>query len=933
MMRRILTVILVLAVLLLGGNCVGASNVVRIAYSDIDNFVGVKDGRLEGYGVALFDAIADHTGWTYEYKRGSWEQCLEWVKNGEADFTFPAQYSEKRAEEFLFSQQNCILDFAAIYTASTNSDILYQDYGSLQGKRLGMIRGNYLNLCFDQFVGAQGINVQKLYYSSGAEVNEALASGRIDAIMSGNCVFDRDKKLVAKFDYLPAYIIAGKNNTALMQQLDQAMRAMTLENPYFTAELYETFYGRANRLAKGLTRAELAYSQTAAPLRVVGDGDHYPLEWLDNKSGGYKGAYQDVLKLLAQDSGLTMEMTYTPDMAASWELLAAGKADIISGIVWTKELEEKYDFLHTDSFFKENYLILGRRGQSFDFNSDLKVAMRSSFIGAGDYIRQKYPQWQIMYGDTMEACLDMVVNGEADIMLGNSIVLTTNRYLTKYAGLTPVLTMSLEIPVGFGVSKKCPPEVLSILNKSIQKLDAGVLDKIILDNSIVKRRPLDWQEFIKNNFLAAGTVFFVVLALLFTGVFLFLKNRQQARFNNSLAAALAEAERDRSAAEYAHNVKSEFLSRMSHEIRTPINAIIGMSDITKLRAADCPAVLDCLGKLDVAARHLAALVDDVLDMSKIENAKLQLAPQVVSLHSIITSALNILQPLAEAKGVLLQSQTGIADCRVYADSKRLLQILVNLGANAVKFTDRDKKVFLKCEVLEQDQAGLLVRFVAEDEGLGIEESNRQCIFEAFNQGGRSTDAVYGGTGLGLAISQKLAQMMGSEIKLSSTVGVGSRFWFDLHLPRAANAQEEAPAADRIDLHGYRLMVVEDNEINMEIVCELLRNAGAEFAVASDGAAAVALFCEAEPFAYDAVLMDIRMPKMNGYQATAAIRALPRPDAGSVVIIAMTADVLADDVERALEQGMNAHIAKPLDTRRFLLLLQRLLRNKENMICK
>lgn len=931
MLKRILTAVLMLAVLLVV-NSAGASNTVRIAYPDIDNFVSIKEGRMSGYGVALFDAIAEQTGWTYEYKSGSWEQCLEWVKNGEADFTFPAQYSEQRAENFLFSRQNCLLDFAAIYTSNTNNDILYQDYPSLQGKRLGMIKGNYLNLCFDQFVGSKGISVQKVYYSSGAEVDEALAGGKVDAIVSGNCVLNKDKKLVAKFDYLPAYIITGKSNAALMEQLDQAMRAITLENPYFTAALYENFYGRADKLAKGFTRAELAYIQTAAPLRVVGDADNYPMEWLDGKNGVYKGAYQDVLKLLAQDSGLTMEMTYTPDMASSWELLADGRADVISGIVWTKELEAQYDFLHTDSFLKENYLILGRRGESFDFNSRLKVAMKTSFIGTADYIRQKYPQWQIVDGDNLESCLEMVVNGEADIMLGNSIVMTTNRYLSKYASLMPVMTVSMEIPVGFGISKKCPPEVLSIFNKSIQKLDAGALDKIILDNSIVKHRALDWREFIKNNFLVAGTVFFAVLALSFTGIFLFLKNRQQARFNNSLAEALAAAERARSAAEYAHNAKSEFLSRMSHEIRTPINAIVGMSDIAKLRAADSQPVLDCLEKIDTASRHLAALVDDVLDMSKIENDKLQLTPQIVSLHSIIFSTMDILQPLAEKKGVLLQRKVNVADCSVYADSRRLQQIMVNLGANAVKFTAKDKKVVLKCDMLEQDDESMLVRFVLEDEGIGIKESNRQCIFEAFNQGGRSTDAFYGGTGLGLAISQKLAHMMGSEIKFDSTFGVGSRFWFDLRLAKASFLQQTF-VTDEIDLHGYRLLVVEDNEINMEIVCELLRNVGAEFATASDGEEAVELFGEAEPFTYDAVLMDIRMPRMNGYQAAAAIRALPRPDAISVVIIAMTADVLENDVEQSLEQGMDAHVAKPFDTRQFLFLLRGLLQNKENMICK
>ena len=174
------------------------------------------------------------------------------------------------------------------------------------------------------------------------------------------------------------------------------------------------------------------------------------MEWLDGKNGVYKGTYQDVLKLLAQNSGLTMEMTYTPDMASSWELLADGRADVISGIVWTKELEAQYDFLHTDSFLKENYLILGSAEESFDFNSQFESSYENFIYRHCRLHQAEIPAVQIVDGDTLESCLEMVVNGKADIMLGNSIVMTTNRYLSKYASLMPVMTVSMEIPVGFG---------------------------------------------------------------------------------------------------------------------------------------------------------------------------------------------------------------------------------------------------------------------------------------------------------------------------------------------------------------------------------------------------------------------------------------------------------------------------------------------------
>ena len=522
---------------------------------------------------------------------------------------------------------------------------------------------------------------------------------------------------------------------------------------------------------------------------------------------------------------------------------------------------------------------------------------------------------------------------EKSLKILDEIYLGNKEDLTELNGALDELKKALIQSVENSENNKLDrPAVQKYFDKEIEpirvKTDTAI--QKVIDSA--DRRVLIIQESTEEKAEAAILYAAVIGLLMIVIVIYAYKLRNEYLINDELKRQQKILQDALLVAQKANDAKRDFLSRMSHEIRTPINAIVGMSDIAKLRAADSQPVLDCLEKIDTASRHLAALVDDVLDMSKIENDKLQLTPQIVSLHSIIFSTLDILQPLAEKKGVLLQRKVNVADCSVYADSRRLQQIMVNLGANAVKFTAKDKKVVLKCDMLGQDDESMLVRFVLEDEGIGIKESNRQCIFEAFNQGGRSTDAFYGGTGLGLAISQKLAHMMGSEIKLVSTFGVGSRFWFDLRLAKASFLQQTF-VTDEIDLHGYRLLVVEDNEINMEIVCELLRNVGAEFATASDGEEAVELFGEAEPFTYDAVLMDIRMPRMNGYQAAAAIRALPRPDAISVVIIAMTADVLENDVEQSLEQGMDAHVAKPFDTRQFLFLLRGLLQNKENMICK
>ena len=368
-------------------------------------------------------------------------------------------------------------------------------------------------------------------------------------------------------------------------------------------------------------------------------------------------------------------------------------------------------------------------------------------------------------------------------------------------------------------------------------------------------------------------------------------------------------------AEQANRAKSDFLSAMSHDIRTPMNAIMGMTALARAHLDDRERVADCLGKISVSSRHLLSLINDILDMSKIERSKIALNRVRLSLPELLGQLADMVGPQAGAAGLALEvTGAGVAHPDFYGDGLRINQILINLLSNAIKFTPEGGRVALLAEELPAPEDRVRYRFSVRDTGVGMPPEFLARIFEPFTRSG-STQRVEG-TGLGLSITKGLVELMGGCISVESEVGRGSLFRVELECERArpggeAPAQTPVPNAGAL-FTGRRFLVAEDNAINAEILCELLWMEGAQCVVKGDGAQAVQAFASSPPGTYDAVLMDVQMPEMNGYQATRAIRALPRPDAAGIPIVAMTANAFAEDVQASVEAGMDAHVAKPID---------------------
>ena len=378
----------------------------------------------------------------------------------------------------------------------------------------------------------------------------------------------------------------------------------------------------------------------------------------------------------------------------------------------------------------------------------------------------------------------------------------------------------------------------------------------------------------------------------------------------------------------ANLAKREFLFNMSHDIRTPMNAIIGFTALAQTHIDDRGQVEDYLKKISVSSQHLLSLINDVLDMSRIESGKVTLEAKPVHLPELVHELRDIVQAVVSEKDLSLTLDTvGVENEDVIADPLRLEQILINVLANAVKFTPDGGQIGLWIVQKDTAPAGYAdFEFHIKDNGIGMSEEFQKHIFEQFARERTSTVSKIQGTGLGMAITKSLVDMMGGRITVKSEQGKGSEFTISLRFPIGeAKTEQTPPAAKASASAGKKLLVVEDNELNLEIASTLLKEAGFAVDTAENGKVAVEKVEAASADRYDLILMDIQMPEMDGYEATRRIRALPDTKKAALPIVAMTANAFEDDRKNALRAGMNGHIAKPLDIQKLFQVLSELLK--------
>jgi len=535
----------------------------------------------------------------------------------------------------------------------------------------------------------------------------------------------------------------------------------------------------------------------------------------------------------------------------------------------------------------------------------MTVTVRYVLIGFQRFLSVNYPQWKIVTCRTIEEGLQFVADGKADVMLVPSLALQTEPVLVNHQNLTMLPTLHVDLPVSLAI-RNVPSlaPLKSILDKTIQMTGEDAINQCIVQNAQIHASMFSFSTMLRTNSMFAILFVSLIFLLIFFIAFTLFRHHMSVQKARAL-------QKQNELLEKTNTAKSEFLAKMSHDIRTPLNIIIGMEGLAE-EEQDPAVVRSYLSDIRISSKFLLGLVNDILDMSKIEHGKLELVPEPGTVQELIRQLVTLTAPLCGQKHITFTSSSeGLPSTPVLFDKLRCNQIFYNLLSNAVKFTPEGGKISFLAEPAEGKEGNVTVRFSVSDSGIGMSKEFQTHLFEPFSQEQNRVNKKGIGTGLGLSIASSLVRQMGGTITVASETGKGTTFTVLLAFPTAEEKMKATKKVD-IDLSGKRILLAEDHPLNREIAIRQLEKLGCNVTEAEDGKEAVDLFSASEEGTFDAILMDIRMPVMDGHEATRRIRTLDRRDAKDIPIIAMSANAFEEDKEASIRSGMQMHLSKPLD---------------------
>lgn len=692
-----------------------------------------------------------------------------------------------------------------------------------------------------------------------------------------------------------------------------------------------------------LSAEELAYRDRAGEITIGCPVNDCPMLFRNERTGELEGITIDILNIVSEATGLAFRYQALPSGSVTYQDLQELQLDMIAGVECNDINMHSPGLVMTDAYIHAAKVFVCKKGVEFHPDSAMTIAVNSGSQTLEKVIRQQYPQFQILFCTSTEEALSALLAGKADAVLQNQY--TIERILRKpiYADLRIVATASIGdsqclaclVPTG-GVERASQSEdvslLLSILNKGIDTLDQSRVSFLIIRETSENAYEFTlWDMLYHYRYAMAGLLLCLlfILHLLWKNRILHRKRLEQAaaqRRAKELTAINAQMTEQQlllqdalKRAEEGNRAKTTFLFNMSHDIRTPMNAILGFTEIAGRNLHDADRLKDCLEKIQASGQHLLQLINNVLDMTKIETGNTTLTEERCNLKECVEKARDLFQSEVDEKRLTLTADTSaITNEWVCCDSLRFNQILFNLLSNAVKFSKPEGHIWLS---LQQRPCAIpkyaCYEMRVKDNGIGMSPEFLAHIFEPFEREHTSTISHTQGTGLGMSIAKNLVDLMGGTIAVTSQPNQGTEFILQFTFTVIEQAGQPEPtdtteAIPPMDFSGKRLLLVDDNELNMEIAQELLCDAGFIVETAENGRIAVDRVERSPAGYYDAILMDIQMPVMNGYQASRAIRGLADKSLAQIPIIALTANAFDEDKKEALANGMNAHIAKPLD---------------------
>ena len=895
--------------------------VLRVAFPQV---VGMswtaEDGSHHGMLVDYLNEIAKYTGWEYEYIDTNRQTVLNEFIAGQNELMGGNYYIPGLEEYYAYPDYNMGYSRSLLLARSDDRTIHSYNLESMNGKTIGVYENAKENIRrLKEFLAINGLDCKFQYYSlKDMQKNDEglyfyLMNGEIDLLLSG-IIYNHDSvRVIATYNSQPYYIVTNPSNKEVLDGLNMALERILDANPNFAAERYAANFP-ARLVNVQFSDRDLEYVKKRKTITVAVPENWYPFYCKETSQKNHVGIMVDVLDKIKDFTGLDFSYVYAKNYSDAVHLVQRGKADILGFFLGDENDAAQLGLALSASYVSANNIIVRNKACSYPAPGLVGALVESQRFPSGisaEKIRS-YPG--------IKEALAAVNSGEVDFIYGLSSKMEQDILRYHFTNLAPVTLVNDQSAISFALPTPVDPDLLTVLNKAINNLSES-------ERTVIRNRNLESigvNEFSLTDFIYANPLQFMfivmfVLSVLFTALLLAIGARMKA--------TVIQGNLKR--AEAANLAKSEFLSRMSHEIRTPMNGIVGMSTIAMQNIDNTDKIKDCLEKVIMSSKHLLALINDVLDMSKIESGKVELRHESFNFRAFLQDFENLYGEQAKSKGISYETiLASDLEVQIIGDSLRLNQVLSNLLSNALKFTPAKGMIKLRVSKTGEDQENVYLRFEVIDTGCGIAEENYDKIFESFEQENVDVTYKYGGTGLGLSIVKRFTGLMGGGIHVTSVQGSGSTFTVDLPFGKIKESGKPTRFSDingrndlakdcyavDYDFKGKRILLVEDNELNREIAEELIGVTGASVESAEDGVQAVEMFKESAEGYYDLILMDVQMPHMDGYEATRCIRALGRSDAQKVPIFAMTANAFAEDVQKSREAGMNAHISKPLNIR-------------------
>ena len=873
---------------------------VRVGYFPYANFQEGSSGEhKQGAGYEYLQKISYITGWKYEYVYAPFKECLDMLEDGEIDLLGSVSYTPERAESIDYSTYAEGTERYWIYTREEHANLADGDLKQMNSCRIGATDGSYQKELLEKWLDSNQIQAEIVICKGYDEMIEKLDADELDALVVPALSVNSDFIAIANIGAGDCYFGVSKSRPDLLKELNSALEEINNTETDYSSKLYARYEGKAV-INYALNKEEKQWLDAHENTICVGYlKDNLP--FCGEENGKLTGILGTVLDTVQEKYKITIKAVPCSTGEQMNEALQSGEIDIAGPIIQDLYTQEQFQVILTDEIFDITPVVIYKGNE---YRSSLStIAATDTSLYSELMVSFLFPDAEIKQYDTQEECLEAVANGKA----GATVIPSSKINLLNESPMTKSLSfaeMAKRQELALFTTRE-NRRAATIINKAIEQ-SSNVLNGVVLAQNSVSEKKMTLQDvFAEYGGLAVGVSFVIIFVLLLLVYSLSVSRKKQME-------ALKEAQ-DANAANIA---KTTFLNHMSHDIRTPMNAIVGFTDIAMKRKPD-KEVENCLKKIRQSSEYLMTLINDVLDISRIESGKLEYKPVPVDFRNMTDTVLSIARGYIENRDLnFCVSREELKTPYVMADELRIREVLLNIISNAVKFTKDGGTISFAAENAPgNDDHHIIIRYRISDTGIGMSEEFQSRIFDEFTQENDGARTSYKGTGLGMAIAKKYVDLMGGKIEVSSRQGVGSTFTVEIPLRIAEQilTEKEEKLRKDMDLHGLHVLLAEDNDLNAEIAVSLLEEQGMIVTRAADGKSALIQFCNTAPGTFDLILMDIMMPEMNGYETTKAIRNLSdRPDGKEIPIIAMTANAFAEDVQAALDAGMDDHVAKPMD---------------------